>query len=242
MKQHPETVIGVLDPSDSNIRAAVAEYYSFMLGTYLPGRYPELFKLHATELVEGSKVHMLENRVTDEVWPVNLPKDTRRGLEILAKLIDEEVLFLLPDSSSSSSTSSSTEAESEKEKGNGKKEEKYMLKAYSTCFPSGFNTREKLGLRLANIHGPVPGYSEKIERSMDRFFSRIEVGKYVKRVNWSVTTQTELFAAFGGVHGDESEGMKQLKLDELDLDSVCSLYLSSFLVGWANDWVDGSAM
>ena len=227
MKSHPETVIGVLDHFDINIRAAVEEYYSFMLGTYLPGRYPELFKLHDAELVEGSKVHMLENRVTDEVWPVTLPKDTRRGLEILAKLIDEEVLFLLPDTSSASasSTSSSTEAENENDtqKKNEKREEKYVLKAYTTCFPSGFNTREKLGLRLADIHTPVPGYSEKLERSMDRFFSKIEVGKYVKRVNWSVTTRTELFAAFGGVHGDEGEGMKQLSLDELDLGSVCSL-------------------
>ena len=52
-----------------------------------------------------------------------------------------------------------------------------------TCFPNGFDTRLKLGLKLREIHDPVPGYAEKLERSMDRFFERLEVGKVVRRVN-----------------------------------------------------------
>jgi Protein of unknown function (DUF3445). len=68
----------------------------------------------------------------------------------------------------------------------------------------------------------------KLERSMDRFFARVEVGKYVKRVNWSITTGAELFAAFGEVHGSVEEqspsseqGSRAMKLEELDLDKVC---------------------
>jgi hypothetical protein len=61
---------------------------------------------------------------------------------------------------------------------------------------------------------------------MDRFFARVEVGKYVKRVNWSITTGAELFAAFGEVHGpsggtvSEQSGSRAMKLDELDLEKV----------------------
>ncbi len=54
-----------------------------------------------------------------------------------------------------------------------------------TCFPAGFNTKEKLGMKLRDIHGPVPGYKQKLERSMDRFFEKLEVGKVVQRSNVS---------------------------------------------------------
>jgi len=67
---------------------------------------------------------------------------------------------------------------------------------------------------------------------MDRFFAKIEVGKFVKRVNWSVTTETELFAAFGSVHGscvpkdkqdeDVEGGERALRLEELKIEQVCS--------------------
>lgn len=228
LKTHPDTVVGVDDPSDSRTRAAVSEYYTFILGTYLPGRYPGLFTLHPTELSDGRKTHMLENHATGELWPVAMPAATRRGLETLARVIDEDVLFLLPDPDRACSPADADG-------------EKYTLTAYATCFPSGFDTRQKLGRRLAHIHAPVPGYAEKLERSMDRFFSRMEVGRYVKRVNWSVTTGTELFAAFGGVHGEEGDGMRGLELAELDLDSVCSRFLF-FSVVWLIGLVDGSAM
>lgn len=177
---------------------------------------------------------MLENTVTDETWPINMPKETRRGLEILARVIDEDILFLLRDTETDPPTATG-------DPGNGKEEEKdvkYRLKAYAACFPSGFDTRQKLGLRLAAIHSPVPGYREKLERSMDRFFARLEVGKFVKRVNWSVTTDAQLFAAFGGVHGQEGDGLRGLRLEDLDLNSVCfvlfffllSFFFFSFLV------------
>lgn len=83
-------------------------------------------------------------------------------------------------------------------------------------------------MRLADIHTPVPGYADKLERSMDRFFAKVEVGRFVKRVNWSVTTETGLFAAFGSVHGshvaeDKPEGERALRLKELNIDQVCSL-------------------
>lgn len=232
LESYPDVVLGVDDPSDPRIRLAVDEYYTFILGTYLPTRYPGVFQLHpGTGTVGEGKTQiptqMLENRATGEFWPVSTPDtDTGTGtgtktqLSILSRLIDEDILFLLPSSPPGAGAGA----------GPGPGEEKYSLKAYSTCFPSGFNPAQKLGLRLADIHGPVPGYEQKLEKSMDRFFAKLEVGRYVKRVNWSVTTDTGLFAAFGGIHGDKDEGEdgkdgnRALKAEELDLDTVCALF------------------
>lgn len=77
--------------------------------------------------------------------------------------MDEDILILLPS-----------------DDGDG-----YSLKGFVNCFPAGFNTKEKLGLKLRDIHTPVPGYKQKLELSMDRFFDRLEVGKVVKRANVS---------------------------------------------------------
>ncbi|KAJ5584437.1 uncharacterized protein N7459_004237 [Penicillium hispanicum] len=204
LEQHHDVVVAVNESAtaDKRIHDATRELYSFVLGTYLPNRYPSMFKLHHSP---EDKCAVVENAVTGAQWPSSLPAEspTIRALEILALTVDEEFLILLPDASCPPD------------------QPKYILQAYATCFPSGFNTREKLGLRLADIHGPVPGYADKLERSMDRFFARVEVGRYVKRVNWSVTTETELFAAFGSVHGSPTEGKEQaIRPGELNLDET----------------------
>ncbi|KAJ5670500.1 uncharacterized protein N7477_005863 [Penicillium maclennaniae] len=55
-------------------------------------------------------------------------------------------------------------------------------KAYSECFPSGFQPRDKIGKIWVEIHGQVPKYKEKLQKSMDRFFDRLEAGRLVKRL------------------------------------------------------------
>ncbi|KAJ5167975.1 uncharacterized protein N7482_003569 [Penicillium canariense] len=212
LEQYHDIVVAVnenpdyVSTQDPRIRAAVRELYTFVLGTYLPSRYPSMFQLRQNA---DSKEEMFENLITHDTWPVSLSVETPtiRALEILMQTVDEDFLILLPEISSVDSP-------------------KYVLQAYTTCFPSGFNPREKLGLRLAEIHKPVPGYAEKLERSMDRFFARVQVGKPVKRVNWSVTTEAQLFAAFGGVHGHQSshgdgaESIKPITGEELKVDQT----------------------
>ncbi|KAL1894276.1 hypothetical protein Cpir12675_003757 [Ceratocystis pirilliformis] len=56
----------------------------------------------------------------------------------------------------------------------------HRLVAFVCCCSSGFDPSEKLGLSLRDIHAPVPSY-DKIGASMERFFSRLETGKNVKR-------------------------------------------------------------
>ena len=107
----------------------------------------------------------LLNHVTSEFIPLTSPSDPIQALEVLGGNIDDDFLLLLPS-----------------DDGDG-----YMLKGFITCFPSGFNTKEKFGLKLRDIHKPVPGYKDKLEKSMDRFFDRIEVGKIVLRTNVGTT-------------------------------------------------------
>lgn len=152
----------------------------------------------------------LENKATGDIWPAILStQTTQKALEILGKTIDEDFLILLPTQSPNKFP----------------EDQKYHLSAYITCYPSGFNPAQKLGLQLSSIHSPVPGYSEKLEQSMDRFFARIEVGKFVKRVNWSVTTGAGLFAAFGGTHARVGEEVGEMGREELDIESVFVLLL-----------------
>ncbi|KAJ5561757.1 hypothetical protein N7535_003782 [Penicillium sp. DV-2018c] len=203
VQQHHDVVIGVnhneTPQQDPRVRPAVSELYTYLLKTYLPARYPTMFSLNA----DGTMFH---NLVTDEYWPTTVSPTTKttRALEIIAQTVEDDFLILLP--------------EVESEDG---EVPKYVLQAYATCFPSGFNSRKKLGLRLVDIHKPVPSYKEKMELSMDRFFSRLEVGKYVKRINWSVTIDAGLFAAFGGTHAMEN-GKKEdpIEAGKLDVDKT----------------------
>lgn len=69
--------------------------------------------------------------MTEETLPLTPPKDPIATLELIGANLDEDFLFL-----------------NKSEDGDG-----YVLRGFVTCFPSGFNTREKLGLKLRDIHG-----------------------------------------------------------------------------------------
>ncbi|KAI2680770.1 hypothetical protein CBS147317_718 [Penicillium roqueforti] len=201
--QHHDIVVGINNDQtpeeDPRIRPAISELYNYVLGIYLPTRYPSMFRL----TVGSSLFH---NLVTGATWPTTLSPTTPtiQALEILTQTVDEDFLILLPE----------LFPENEEQP-------KSVLQAYAICFPAGFNMSEKLGQRLADIHVPVPGYQEKIGRSMDRFFARIEVGRFVKRANWSITIDTGLFAAFGGTHAEPGKKEEAIEPGKLNVDQTC---------------------
>ncbi|CAA9966319.1 DUF3445 domain containing protein [Pyrenophora teres f. maculata] len=177
-------------------RDAVLEFYKWATNIYLPGRWPSIYILdHANA--------SLKNTITSESLPLHIPHDADLALEILGANIDTEFLFLLPSHTPSSSD-----------------QQTYHLSSYINTSPAGFSTRSKLGLSLSAIHGPVPGYAAKLEKSMDRFFARLPVGKVVRRANWSVSMKGEFFClegahgVVGGEEGDEEEG------EEVDLKTT----------------------
>lgn len=136
----------------------------------------------------------LYNTATCSSIPLTPSSDPIENLSRIGENIDDEFLILL-----------------KAEDGDG-----YVLKAFVTCFPSGFDTEKKLGLRLREIHAPVPGYKEKLEMSMDRFFDRLEVGRVVSRVNWSITTHDKLFAPYGNhLYADE-----EAQEEEVDINNT----------------------
>jgi hypothetical protein len=132
---------------------AVLELYEWLTTVYLPRRFPTLFTLTATSL---------RNNVTGELLPL-YQSDAETALQILGSNIDDEFLFLLKSD-------------------NPKCEGKYRMEAFINCFPSGFNTRSKLNMLLADIHTPVPSYAQKLEKSMDRFFASLPIGKSYHRI------------------------------------------------------------
>ncbi|KAJ8106054.1 hypothetical protein OPT61_g9796 [Boeremia exigua] len=154
---------------------AVFELYTWLTQTYLPSRFPTMFTTTPTGLL---------NKITYETLPPT-PSSATHALEIIGAHIDDEFLILLPSSQPED-------------------EGKYRLEAFLTCFPSGFRTRNKLGLLLADIHGPVPHYKQKLERSMDKFFATLPTGRIVRRWNWAITTTGDLFCVHGN-HATKDE-------------------------------------
>lgn len=171
-------------PSTMGVRrggeAAIYEFYEWMTAVYLPRRFPTMYSLS-----EGEKGSHLYNRATEETIPLR-PTSVREALRTLGAHVDTDFLFLQRSS----------------------EDDKYHLEGFQTCFPNGFSSLEKLGLPLAEIHKPVPRYAAKLEKSMDRFFANLAVGKIVKRSNWSITTNDVLYAEAGNhlYAEDETQG------------------------------------
>ena len=83
-------------------------------------------------------------------------------------------------------------------------EEGYRLIAASLCFPSRWRLADKVGKPMAAIHGPVPSYADKLRRPVDRLFARLEAGKPVWRINWSVVDLPDLFQPSGHGRADRN--------------------------------------
>lgn len=103
---------------------------------------------------------MFRNAVTGKTFPTKAPADPKEALKILVETVEDD-FFLLQETP-----------------------EGHRSVAYICCYCSGFDPSEKLDKLLVEIHEPVPSY-HKIGPSMERFFTRVEVGKNVKRVNVS---------------------------------------------------------
>lgn len=170
--------------------AAVNEFYTWMASVYLPERFPSMFTLE-----QEKEQRYLRNLVTSETISLKC-SSTQTALHTLGAHVDTDFLFLLPSQETG----------------------KYHLEAFVTTFPSGFSTLEKLGLPLAAIHKPVPGYASKLEKSMDRFFSTIPVGKVVRRANWTITTNDILYSESGThLYDDEPDSGEKTTDVEQDI-------------------------
>ncbi|TVY15331.1 hypothetical protein LARI1_G006999 [Lachnellula arida] len=146
--------------------AMVDELYAYLVNDYLPHRYPTIFQFQPQK---GARPQLLNNVTTDSL-PLTPPQDRIEVLRLLAVNIDEDFLMLLPSSD-----------------GDG-----YSLESVIWCYPVGFDAGDKIGMKLRDLHKPVPGYKEIMQSSMDRYFGRLAPGKVIYRVNWAIATNDNL--------------------------------------------------
>jgi len=144
----------------STILGAIPEGHPIVdeVYTYLLSQYlPSRYPSMFSLSTDGKTVH---NHVTHATFPCLPPRDPLQALRILGETVEDD-MFLLVNTN-----------------------EGHRAVAFVCCHPAGFDPSTKLGLVLKDIHAPVPSY-EKIGLSMERYFSKLEVGKSVKRMNVS---------------------------------------------------------
>ncbi|KAG9318249.1 hypothetical protein JVU11DRAFT_330 [Chiua virens] len=92
----------------------------------------------------------------------------------------------------------------------------YVLRAGVSTSAVGWNISQKIGKPLNRIHGPVPDYKEKMEFSMDRYFSKMTCDKPIQRGSWGLEVGEPLF-----LQTDEAEWQaRQMQDPELSLSDI----------------------
>ncbi|KAE8364566.1 hypothetical protein BDV27DRAFT_112469 [Aspergillus caelatus] len=76
----------------------------------------------------------------------------------------------------------------------------YFLRAGVICSALGWNVGTKIGLQLHHIHGSVPDYREKMQFSMDRFFTKMPTDKPIQRGSWGLEVGQPLYMPKGDPH------------------------------------------
>jgi dimethylamine monooxygenase subunit A len=76
----------------------------------------------------------------------------------------------------------------------------HRLVAASLCFPSRWRLADKVGLGMAAIHAPVPGYAEELARPTHGALARLTPERPVWRLNWSLHDDPALYQPQG--HGE----------------------------------------
>ncbi|PYH98681.1 hypothetical protein BO71DRAFT_33126 [Aspergillus ellipticus CBS 707.79] len=94
----------------------------------------------------------------------------------------------------------------------------YFLRAGVICSSLGWNVGTKIGMQLHQIHETIPDYKEKMQFSMDRFFTKMPVDKPIQRGSWGMEVGQPLYMPQGDPH--EALRLAQdpsLKLEDCNL-------------------------
>ncbi|KAF8004188.1 hypothetical protein HF325_001636 [Metschnikowia pulcherrima] len=134
---------------------------------HMVARYPLLFTVLADKKDKGK---IVRNEMTKEILDMTLPlKD--HPLLYVTKMAKEDFYIVLKNP----------------------KDGMHYLVAAAVPFPGGsFGIDEKIGKHLDVIHDDVPYYHEKLKRSMERWFERLEPSSSVERASWYITWDHKL--------------------------------------------------
>ncbi|KAI9832762.1 MAG: hypothetical protein M1819_003982 [Sarea resinae] len=84
----------------------------------------------------------------------------------------------------------------------------YYFRSGVICSSLGWNVATKLGMRMDEIHVPIPDYKEKMQFSMDRYFAKMPTDSPIQRGSWGLEIDQPLFMPPGDPH--EEHRMKQM--------------------------------
>ena len=137
------------------VDSAIEELYNEVMVEYLPKRYPTIFSVS-----EG----ICKNKVTKSCYPMSSSRlSTNQMLRIMGTNVEEDFYFMCPDP----------------------QDGLFRLRGYVACFPGGFLSPARLGESVRELHQPVPGYEERLAKSVDRYFNRMLPGQFIGRMNVS---------------------------------------------------------
>ncbi|KAI0434187.1 alpha-1,2-mannosyltransferase [Xylaria sp. FL1042] len=107
----------------------------------------------------------------------------------------------------------------------------YVFRAGIICSAIGWNLGTKIGLKLEEIHQPVPDYKEKMKFSMDRFFSKMPTNKPIQRGSWDLEVDKPLFMPPGGDRHSHDKGLTSSRVHlRVDWQTLRRLPLSGGIV------------
>jgi Haem-dependent oxidative N-demethylase, alpha subunit-like len=138
-----------------------------LLLQHLIAFYPERFRILGRSA--GSDLSgRIENLTNGERW--DIAHFAGAPLDLAARLVQEDLCLMSPRGGDT-----------------------YVLSAGSVCFPLRWELRDKIGLPLAAIHHPVPGYREKLATPGDLYMARLKPHRPSWRCNWNVVDSPNLY-------------------------------------------------
>ncbi|KAK0659632.1 hypothetical protein DIS24_g3988 [Lasiodiplodia hormozganensis] len=92
----------------------------------------------------------------------------------------------------------------------------YYLRGGVVCSSLGWDLGTKMGMRLDEIHQPIPDYKEKMRFSMDRYFAKKPTDKAIQRGSWGLEVDQPLYMPAGDPH----EKYRDVQDPSLDLSRM----------------------
>ncbi len=94
----------------------------------------------------------------------------------------------------------------------------WRLAAGSLCFPSSWELTEKFGKPMHEIHEPVPAFGPgtRMADLIARMFDKLQPGNPVKRFNWSIQANAELYHPLSGVERIDRATNRPSKFPDAD--------------------------
>lgn len=192
LKEHPDETCKVSKSPGSE--SAIRELYDVVLGVLLR-RYPEYF----TPSQSSKTIINTINGMELPKYAFKTKKTAEELLRILLENTEEDFQLLEHDPIS----------------------DEYVVRGIGGLTSDGYSWRSKLDKKLTDVHGPVPGYKEKLKTSMNRYFKRLEPGNFVQRLTWGIhlgSCDQVYHPKKPRVHGPDNE-VVSVKEDAIDFDN-----------------------